>query len=330
MERFVTYTAGKEEEGLAISAWLRRLGFSTHQIGRMKFRRGGICLNGEWSRVNRTVHAGDLLRLQLMDNDRDLRAGTDRAPAGGRVEWADPDPSVGPLTVLYEDPDILAVHKRAGLVCHPSPGHYADTLANAAAAYLRGQGITGRLYLLGRLDRDTSGIVVFAKHAEAAAMLSGQRKQGGFEKIYLAEVRGSFSGCPKSGKIEAPLSRIPDTMHMQVDPDGKAAGTFYQVLAEDSDSVSPKTLCRCTIEHGRTHQIRVHMAHTGHPLVGEPLYGMYAGPIGIGKKVPAAEEVDLHLHAWKCRFRQPFTGEMVEITDPAPVWAEQYGIIREL
>ena len=81
MERFVTYTAGKEEEGLAISAWLRRLGFSTHQIGRMKFRRGGICLNGEWSRVNRTVHAGDLLRLQLMDNDRDLRAGTDRAPA---------------------------------------------------------------------------------------------------------------------------------------------------------------------------------------------------------------------------------------------------------
>ena len=231
MERFVTYTAGKEEEGLAISAWLRRLGFSAHQIGRMKFRRGGICLNGEWSRVNRTVHAGDLLRLQLMDNDRDLRAGTDRAPAGGRVEWADPDPSVGPLTVLYEDPDILAVHKRAGLVCHPSPGHYADTLANAAAAYLRGQGITGRLYLLGRLDRDTSGIVVFAKHAEAAAMLSGQRKQGGFEKIYLAEVRGSFSGCPKFGKIEAPLSRIPDTMHMQVDPDGKAAGTFYQVLA---------------------------------------------------------------------------------------------------
>ena len=223
MERFVTYTAGKEEEGLAISAWLRRLGFSAHQIGRMKFRRGGICLNGEWSRVNRTVHAGDLLRLQLMDNDRDLRAGTDRAPAGGRVEWADPDPSVGPLTVLYEDPDILAVHKRAGLVCHPSPGHYADTLSNAAAAYLRGQGITGRLYLLGRLDRDTSGIVVFAKHAEAAAMLSGQRKQGGFEKIYLAEVRGSFSGCPKSGKIEAPLSRIPDTMHMQVDPDIRTA-----------------------------------------------------------------------------------------------------------
>ena len=236
-----------------------------------------------------------ILRLQLMDNDRDLRAGTDRAPARGRVEWSDPDPSVGPLTVLYEDPDILAVHKRAGLVCHPSPGHYADTLANAAAAYLRGQGITGRLYLLGRLDRDISGIVVFAKHAEAAAMLSGQRRQGGFEKIYLAEVRGSFSGCPKSGKIEAPLSRIPDTMYMQVDPDGKAAGTFYQVLAEDPDSVSPKTLCRCTIEHGRTHQIRVHMAHTGHPLVGEPLYGMYAGPIGIGKKVPAAEEVDLHL-----------------------------------
>ncbi|MBQ5361071.1 MAG: RluA family pseudouridine synthase, partial [Lachnospiraceae bacterium] len=221
MERIVSYTASKKEDGKTISAYLKELGFSAGQIGRMKFRKDGICLNGERARVNRVLKEGDLLSLQLMDRGEDIREGTDRAPAPGKVVWADPAPEVGPLQVLYEDPDILAVHKRAGLVCHPSPGHYADTLANAAAFYLKGQGITGRLFLLGRLDRDTSGIVIFAKHPEAAAMLGDQRKKGTFEKIYLAEVRGGFE--KEEEVIDRPLRRIRDTMHMEVSDEGKEA-----------------------------------------------------------------------------------------------------------
>ena len=328
MERIVTYTATSEEEGLTISSWLRRLGFSVHQIGRMKFRNDGICLNGKRARVNVTIKEGDLLALQLMDKGEDLREGTDRAPSPGRVDWADPDPSVGPLTILYEDPDILALHKKQGLVCHPSPGHYADTLANGAAAYLHGQGIRGRIYLLGRLDRDTSGIVIFAKHAEAAAMLGDQRDRGEFEKIYLAEVRGVFEEGKETGIVDGPLRRIRDTMHMEISPEGKKARTFYRVLGTEKEGEETFSLVRCRIEQGRTHQIRVHMASAGHPLAGDPLYGMGASPIGIGKEVPRAENVDLHLHAFYCRFRQPFTGEEILIRDPAPAWALRYKAFR--
>lgn len=323
MKRIVRYTASVKEEGETISAWLKELGFSTGQIGRMKFRKDGICLNGERARVNRIVKEGDLLSLQLMDRGEDIREGTDRAPAPGKVVWADPAPEVGPLKVLYEDPDILAVHKRAGLVCHPSPGHYADTLANAAAFYLKGQGITGRLFLLGRLDRDTSGIVIFAKHAEAAAMLGDQRKKGTFEKIYLAEVRGGLES--KETVIDRPLRRIRDTMHMEVSPEGKEARTFCRVLGTRTEGGETYSLVRCRIEHGRTHQIRVHLASAGHPLFGDPLYGFGALPIGIGKEAPRAEQVDLHLHAYICTFRQPFTGEVITVADPAPAWAERYG-----
>ena len=323
MKRFVTYKASAAEEGKTISAWLRDLGFSAGQIGRMKFRRDGICLNGERARVNRTLREGDILTLQLMDEGEDIREGTGRAPAPGRVVWADPAPEVGPLQVLYEDPDLLAVHKRAGLVCHPSPGHYADTLANGAAAYLKDQGITGRLFLLGRLDRDTSGIVIFAKHAEAAAMLGDQRKKGLFEKIYLAEARGAFAG--EEGLVDAPLRRIRDTMHMEIHPQGKEARTFYRVLGTREAAGETFSLLRCRIEHGRTHQIRVHLASTGHPLYGAPLYGPFAVPLGVGREVPRAGEVDLHLHALACHFRQPFTGEEIRVTDPPPAWARQYG-----
>lgn len=323
MKRIVAYTASRAEGGKTISAWLKELGFSARQIGRMKFRKDGICLNGERARVNRILKEGDVLSLQLMDRGEDSREGTDRAPSPGKAVWADPSPEVGPLGVLYEDPDILAVHKRAGLVCHPSPGHYADTLANAAAAYLKEEGITGRLFLMGRLDRDTSGIVIFAKHAEAAAMLDEERKRGTFEKLYLAEVRGRPEW--KEEVIDRPLRRIRDTMHMEISPEGKEARTFCRLLGTREEGGEIFSLCRCRIEHGRTHQIRVHLSSVGHPISGDPLYGFGAVPMGIGKEVPRAEDVDLHLHAFSCRFIQPFTGEEITVTDPAPAWALRYG-----
>lgn len=318
MERYVSYTAGPSEEGLTISAWMGRLGYSRHQIGRMKFRPDGICLNGQRVRVNTAAAAGDVLTLQLMDRPPEDK----KAPA---VVWADPDPSVGPLRILYEDQDLLLVDKPPGLVCHPSPGHYADTLANAAAAYLRSQGITGRLFLLGRLDRDTCGVVAFAKHAEAAAMLGRQRESGHFFKTYLAEVRGTFSPEEEKGVIDLPLCRIGDTMWMQVSPGGKPARTLYEALAPTPAG----TLCRVLIEQGRTHQIRVHMAYRGHPLITDPLYGMGASPLGKEGEVPRAADTDLHLCAASCVLIQPFTGQTIRVRASLPDWAGPLGSDRD-
>ena len=125
--------------------------------------------------------------------------------------------------------------------------------------------------------------------------------------------------------IDRPLRRIRDTMHMEVSDEGKEARTFCRLLGTRTEEGETLSLVRCRIEHGRTHQIRVHLASIGHPLLGDPLYGFGALPIGIGKEVPRAGDVDLHLHAYICTFRQPFTGEEITVRDPAPAWAERYG-----
>ena len=399
--RILRFEIGKEEKGETIKSFLmRRVGFSSKQLSRFKYRKDGILLNGEKRYVNAGLSEGDVLEIRLTQGGEPVEAHPHDALTGGtpreddqmpgyqrardgRLQkiWAAPAGWLEenhPLRILYEDQDILAADKPSGVVCHPSPGHYDDTLSNQVAQHLGRIGQELDVRVTGRLDRDTSGIVIFALNTETAAQLIKQRQEalknrsdastpapasalrqmtsGSCFKLYIARVRGRFSTL--TGTVDLPLRReSQDSFRMIASPDGKKARTHYCVLAECPDGTS---LIACRIEHGRTHQIRVHMAETGHPIVGDRLYGpeasqalqdragtgtvMYGyGPeasqdsTGTGAVMhgPEASQASqdsgmtgvLMLHAYRAVFRQPFTGKEIRIEAPLPDWASGSGLL---
>ncbi len=297
-DRELTARVKLQETGWTVGKYLReRMGFSRKQISRLKFRDGGIAVNGGRQRVNFRLSEGDILKVRLEEHI-----------GNGKKSKVEPCTGRSSLKICYEDCDLLAVEKPAGIPCHPSHGHHLDTLANQAAAYLNGRGKDVGIRLVGRLDKDTSGIVVFAKNREAAAALSRQRREGRLQKVYVALAEG----CPQSieGTVEVPIKKVPgELMKMQVSPEGKIAATHYRVLKTWGEDGKKRTLLQLNIEQGRTHQIRVHMAYIGCPLVGDPLYG--TDPHGKGAL----------LHSWRLAFRQPFTGKEIVLETELPKWS---------
>lgn len=313
MKRRLTFTIGPQEAGMNIRAFLReRLSFSEHQISRLKFQEEGIRINEQKAYVSHVLSEGEKLTIGL--TEQVLRRDTE----GGKPAkiWEAPAPELAqyPLQVLYEDEDLLIVNKPAGMVCHPSPGHYSDTLANQAAAHLGGTGTAMDMRVTGRLDRETSGIVTFARSSEAAAMIQRQRQDDRLIKVYLALACGHFA--KDSGVVDEPLRREgPGSHRMVCAPDGKPARTFFRVVTETvSAGGDVRTLLVCRIEHGRTHQIRVHMAWIGHPLVGDPLYGEDSADC-------AAEPMGLH--AYYLSLTQPFEDKRIEVCAKRPDWAQR-------
>lgn len=281
MEKRVSYRIKEEEEGISLGELLSKKGLTKRQISAAKFRESGICLDGRQTRVTCLVHAGQRVEVRL---ETDAQASRHLIP----VE--------GPLTVLYEDEDLIAVDKPAGMAVHPSGVHYQDTVANVLAGYFAGKQESVRIRAVGRLDRETSGILIFAKNQIAAARLAEQKKNGSFYKEYLALVEGRFP--QKEGMIASPIGRG-EGIRMRVEPEGKQALTKYLVWKEGDSGGEALCALRVRIETGRTHQIRVHMASIGHPLLGDALYGgRMCG--GIGRTA---------LHARKAALLQPFTGK---------------------
>ena len=346
MNRRLTFRISQETAGKTIRAFLREeLAFSGHQISRLKFQEEGIRVDGEKAYVSRELREGEVLTIGL--TEQVLRRDTE----GGKPAkiWEAPAPELAayPLKVLYEDDDYLIVDKPAGMVCHPSPGHYRDTLANQAAAHLGGTGTAMDMRVTGRLDRETSGIVTFARSTEAAAMIQRQRADGRLIKTYLALAEGRFTAEDVSpsesasseaafqaaeGVVDVPLRReSPGSHRMICAQDGKPARTFYRVLGETkAPDGSIRTLLTVRIEHGRTHQIRVHMAHIGHPLAGDPLYGFRgAGDAqeNDGRTVccmtDEGDREPMGLHAFKLSFWHPFRAVPIEITAQVPAWADK-------
>ena len=299
MDRELEIQMKPEDAGVTVGTFLRiRLGFSKKQISRLKFRENGIRIDGVQRRTDYRLRAGELLKIRLEEKTGE-----------GQESRVIPCPGAEHPDILFENADLLAVNKPAGMVCHPSHGHYLDTLANRAAAYLERKGEPGTIRLVGRLDKDTSGIVLFAKNREAAAALGRQRRCGSLRKGYLALV----SGCPEpaEGTVDAPIDKIPgELMRMQVSAEGKPARTHYCTLKTFQREGAVCSLLQLTLEHGRTHQIRVHMTYLGCPLMGDPLYG--ADPRGGGAL----------LHAWKLQFFLPFTGEQISLETELPGWAQ--------
>lgn len=233
--------------------------------------------------------------------------------AGAEVAWHVPPPKTSLLTpedvalpILYEDADVAVVCKPHGMVVHPSAGHSQGTLVHALLYHLTdlsGIGGEARPGIVHRLDKDTSGLLLVAKHDAAHQALSAQLKARTMQKNYVAVVQGGFS--QDVGEINAPIARDPkDRKRMAVVPGGRDALTRYRVAGRWRGAA---ILC-VRLVTGRTHQIRVHLRSIGHPLLGDPIYG--------GKQQQACSR--LMLHAYRLSFDQPITGERITVTAPWP------------
>lgn len=216
-----------------------------------------------------------------------------------------------PLNILFEDEDLLVIDKPAGMVVHPGAGNRLHTLVHALLHHCAGQlsGIGGveRPGLVHRLDADTSGALVVAKNDSAHRSLSSQFKTRSVEKIYLAWVWGD----PRrpSGRIDAPIGRHPiHRKKMAVHERGRPAITEWKLVEKHG----PASLLECRIHTGRTHQIRIHCSHLGHPVAGDKLYGRSRTHQGVAS--PARQL----LHAWKLAFDHPRTGKRISITSTPP------------
>lgn len=211
-----------------------------------------------------------------------------------------------PLDIVYEDEDVVVVNKPSGMVVHPAPGHYQHTLVNALLYHcneLSNLGGDVRAGIVHRIDKDTSGLLVVCKTNVAHKSLSEQLKEKTTTRKYIAIVTGSISH--NLGKINAPIGRDPDNRQkMAVVENGKSAVTHFKVL----DRFKDFTLVELQLETGRTHQIRVHMAYIGHPVINDPLYGTKKQTTEFGQ----------YLHAQTLGFRHPRTNQYLEFSSNLP------------
>ncbi len=218
-----------------------------------------------------------------------------------------------PLSILYEDQDLLVVDKPKGMVVHPAPGHYSGTLVNAVMYHCKDQlsGINGVLRpgIVHRIDRDTTGSVIVCKNDLAHNSIAEQLKEHTINRRYRAIVHGVI--LQDEGVVNAPIGRDPKNRKKMAlnEQNGKTAVTHYQVLKRFKDF----TYVECRLETGRTHQIRVHMDSIGHPLLGDEVYGSRKSPYRLCGQT---------LHAMIIGFRHPATGQYMEITSPMPEYFE--------
>ena len=257
---------------------------------------GRLTAGNQPLKANTIVGGGTVMRLEV-------------PPPEAPTPQAEPDI---PVTVVYEDDDLLIVDKPAGLVVHPAPGHRSGTLVNALLGRDGGAafgGIAGvrRPGIVHRLDRDTSGLLMVARQDLAQASLMAQLKARRVKKTYIALVQGSVSAAV--GRIEAPIGRDPKhRTRMGVVPDGRPATTGYRVR----ERLAGWTLLELDLVTGRTHQIRVHLDAIGHPVAGDPIYGTGTsrrGPDGLDR---------LFLHSWRIELTSPSTGRIIRAEAALP------------
>lgn len=285
MARSIHHRIGESQQGRTVLSLLRQeLGFSSAMVKAMKLG-GGIALDGQPVYTNQRAQAGQLLCCTLPQD-----------PPEHGVQ-----PVPGPLCIRFEDEDLLVVEKPAGVAVHPSQGHFTDSLANYFAHAMNARGTPLVFRAVNRLDRGTSGLLVLAKHAHAQALLIGQLHSGSFQRRYLALVCGAPR--PEAGTISAPILDVPGQLLRRVSPAGAPAVTHYETLAQGG----PYCLVGLGLQTGRTHQIRVHMSHLGHPLAGDFLYGTEI-PGFLGHA----------LHSCRVALHQPITGAHILVESPLP------------
>lgn len=319
MEKYLTIAAEKTMQGMTVEKLLREyLGLTKKQISRAKFRSNGIRKNNVQCRVTEKVSCGDEIKVCLETEETQsaqLISG-EGAEAG--------------LNILYEDEDVLAVNKPAGVLTHPSGVHYSDSLSNHVAAYFREKALSVCIRPVGRLDKETSGIVLFAKNQVAAQRLQEQREKGILQKQYLALVEGTLSvdQATEWHTIEFPIRKIGGhPLRMEAVKDNGSLKVDSEITGQDIEftnclravthyqvrySTEKWSVVSLKLDTGRTHQIRVHMQVFGHPLLGDSLYGTSQAGKNQCSIYRAA------LHAGNMTFRQPFGQELIVLEAPLP------------
>lgn len=283
----LSYTAIKKDEGRELKNVLRSDMLLSATLIRKLKNTGGIYVNSRPVFTNYRLSEGDEVTLDLSSAEGE----------SGVV------PEAGEICILYEDEWLIAVNKPSGQLSHPSRARYTGTLANFVSGYLGGV-----CHAVNRLDRDTSGIVLFAKSSYAKALAAGALSSGSAEKTYFALVCGGFEEA--EGVIDAPIMRLEERdMRRGVREGGDRAVTHYRVKRSFERFGEKLTLLEIRLETGRTHQIRVHFEHIAHPLIGDVLYYTEKSRI-LSEKMGINAQA---LHAEGLSFIHPFTGDNVEL-----------------
>ena len=294
----LTLTATTEDRGQRIDAWLAaRVEGLTRSAAAKLLEGGGVLVNGAPAVKNYRLTGGETVAVTRSEAEE------------AAVEAQDI-----PLDVVYEDADVIVVNKPVGLVVHPAPGHPDGTLVNALLHHcgdsLSGIGGEKRPGIVHRIDRDTSGLIIAAKNDAAHLALSAQLSDHTLARTYECLVMGNLR--EDSGTVDAPIGRHPtDRKKMAINTrNGRRAVTHWEVIAR----YNGVTHVRCRLETGRTHQIRVHMAYIGHPILGDTVYGAKKSVPGLAGQC---------LQAVELRFIHPRTGELVTVSCPRSPEFEQ-------
>lgn len=282
----LTHRVTESEEGSSVGKLLRnKLGFSTTGIRKLK-RMAGVTINGQLVSMKQAVKAGDLVNVKLQENGE-----------------SNIFPQPLEIDIVYEDDHLLVVNKPPGMLVHPLKHEQYNTLANGVMYYYQQKQLKVSFRPVSRLDRDTSGLVVVAKHAHASWQLARQLHNGQFERHYLAVVQGLIQ--QRRATIALPMALLPNNkVKRGVDLTGQRSVTHYQVQQYGGDT----TVVRLQLETGRTHQIRVHLSHIGYPLWGDSFYGGEKGVINRQA-----------LHCERIVINHPLTGDKVIVTAPPPL-----------
>lgn len=285
MDKKLLFVIGPEDEGRTVARFLRRRGISHRVLVDLKREPDGLTIGGETAYTNRRLRAGEELHLFLREPET-----SDIVPQAGLH-----------LPIVFENEDLFVVDKPAGMAVHPSPGNRENSVANALAAVCAARGEELVFRAIGRLDKDTSGLLIVAKNAIAAGVLTEDAAAKRMRREYLAVCTGEL---PERGTVDAPIGRVDGSVvTREVRADGARAVTHYERLRYENGY----SLAHVWLETGRTHQIRVHMAHIGHPLPGDFLYN------------PDYRVVHRHaLHAARLTVPLPFTEKIMVFESPLP------------